>query len=172
MWAPIPDLHLQANYGYLHAKYDTYVDGGVNVAGNRAFVHAPQNTLNLTVEGKVADTRVGGLYATAEYNWVDAYYDYPYALTANYPGDSNSNPNTSSFAGPTQIKSVGLLNGRLSLRDMDVGSTKLTITLWGKNLTNEHHIVNNIDFGAGFGHLTPTYYGEPRTFGIEIHDKF
>jgi len=156
----------------LHAKYDSYIDGGVDVANNRAFVHAPQSTLNLMVDAKLADTSVGQLYATADYSWTDSYYDYPFALTANYPGDSSSNPATSSFAGDSQIKSVGFLNARLALRDIAVGNTKLTVSLWGKNLTDEHHIQNNIDFGAGFGHLTPTYYSEPRTYGIEIHDKF
>ncbi len=171
-WAPVDSLHVQANYGYLHAQYDSYVDAGVDVAGNRAFVHAPKGTFNLLVDAKLADTAIGQLHATADYSWTDSFYDYPSALTANYPNDPNSDPATASFAGATEIKSVGFLNGRLAIQDISVGSTKLTVSLWAKNLTNELHIQNNIDFGAGFGHLTPTYYSQPRTFGIQIHDKF
>ena len=41
------------------------------------------------------------------------------------------------------------------------------MALWGRNLTDEEHITNNIDFGPAFGSLTPAYYLEPRTYGLQ-----
>jgi len=42
------------------------------------------------------------------------------------------------------------------------------VALWSRNLTNEEHIINYIDFGPSFGSLTDAYYLEPRTYGVEV----
>lgn len=171
-WLPVDALRLQFNYGYLHSKYDRFIDAGVNVAANRAFVHAPKNTLNLVFEGRLATTAYGNWFLGADYSWTDKYYEYPFPITPNYPGDPSSSPAVASFAGDTQIKSAGFLNTRLSLREIPLGRASAEIALFAKNVTNEQHIVNNIDFGPGFGHLTPVYYSEPRTYGMELRARF
>ena len=40
--------------------------------------------------------------------------------------------------------------------------------MWGTNLTDRKHAANYIDFGPGFGSLTPVYYIDPRMAGIEF----
>src|SRR3546814_18169585 len=42
------------NYAYLHTKYDEFMDAGVAVADNRAFVHAPKHRPNLYLDMRLA----------------------------------------------------------------------------------------------------------------------
>jgi len=172
-WRPIDALLLQLNYGYLHSKYDEFIDNnGGNVAFNRAFVHAPKNTANAMIEARMVQTAAGNLFVNLDYSWTDKFYLYPYPINANVPGDPSSNPATASFAGDTQIKSIGLLNGRLSWRDFDVNGMHFEFALWGRNLTDKRQVANSIDFGPGFGHLTQAYYTEPRTYGVQARMRW
>lgn len=164
MWVPTDALRLQASYGYLDAEYDEFIDAGVNEANNRAVLHAPENSLNLLVDARLARTAWGDLRAVADYSWTDDYYTYPYQLARSGPRFNPLRP----VAGDTLIKSYGVLNARLALQDIPVGDSKAQVALWSRNLADEEHIINNIDFGPGFGSLTPAYYLEPRTYGIEV----
>lgn len=47
------------------------------------------------------------------------------------------------------------------------GGVQGEVTLWSRNLTDEDHIVNYIDFSQLFGNLTDAYYLEPRTYGLK-----
>jgi iron complex outermembrane receptor protein len=64
-----------------------------------------------------------------------------------------------------------LLNGRISLNDIDVGGCcraggSLRLSLWGKNLSDEEYRNWGIDFGSlGFA---GNVYGEPRTYGLDL----
>jgi iron complex outermembrane receptor protein len=162
-WRPIERLRLQGSYGYLDGKYDEFIDRGVNVANDRAFVHAPKNTFNIVMDGRLARTLCGDLSLLADYTWTDEYYDYPFQLASSGP---QYDP-TAAIAGDTKIKAVGVLNMRLALSEIPAGSATAEIALWGRNVTDEKHIMNNIDFGPSFGNLTPAYYLDPRTYGIE-----
>ena len=43
----------------------------------------------------------------------------------------------------------------------------MKLTLWVKNIGDEEYINNYIDFGPGFGGITPLgYLGEPVTYGL------
>ena len=62
-----------------------------------------------------------------------------------------------------------LLNGRLSLGEIALGGGEMEIAVWGKNLTNTTY--NLLDFHIP-GHVTATFYNEPRTYGLEARMKF
>jgi iron complex outermembrane receptor protein len=40
--------------------------------------------------------------------------------------------------------------------------------LWSRNAADKKYIANMVDFGPGFGHLTPAYYGDPRSYGLSF----
>lgn len=164
VWAPSDAFRLQASYGYLDGKYDKYIDAGVNEADNRAFIHAPENTLNLLAAARLARTVWGDLRGTLDYSWTDDYYTYPYQLASSGP---RYNPAVA-VAGDTRIKSYGVLNARLALTGIALGDGHAEVALWSRNLTDEEHIINNIDFGPAFGSMTPAFYLEPRTYGLEV----
>ncbi|MBK7249715.1 MAG: TonB-dependent receptor [Gammaproteobacteria bacterium] len=102
-WAPSDALRLQASYGYLDAKYDRFMDAGVNEADNRAMIHAPKNTINLLADARIVRTALGDLRGTLDYSWTDDYYTYPYQLASSGP---NYNP-LRAIAGDTRVKSYG-----------------------------------------------------------------
>ncbi len=62
-----------------------------------------------------------------------------------------------------------LLNARVSVLDIPVGG-KLTgrVSIWGKNLTDEHQL----DYVAPFGLYIPGQYIPPRTFGADLAVAF
>ena len=164
MWVPSDALRLQASYGYLDVEYDEFIDEGVNQANNRATIHAPEHSFNVLLDGRVARTAWGDVRAVLDYTWTDEFYTYPYQLASSGP---NYNP-ARAIAGDTLVKSYGILNARLALSEIILGNFQGEVALWSRNLTDEEHIVNYIDFGPAFGSLTPAYYLEPRTYGLEV----
>ena len=165
LWLPVDALRLQVGYGYLTAKYDEFIDNGVNVADDRAFVHAPKTTFNALVDGRIAQIPWGKLHLLADYTWTDKFYTYPYQLASSGP---QYNP-TEQVAGNTLIPSIGMLNLRLLLKDIPVyGGATAQVSLWSRNVTNVQKVANNIDFGPSFGNLTVGYFTEPRTYGVDM----
>ena len=158
---PIADLRLQLGYGYLDARFDELMELGVNVAANRAVVHAPRHTLNLLADAVIARTAYGKWRGVADYAFTGAHYLYPYQLVQTDPG--------SAVAANTSVKAAGLLNLRLALSDIPLGADASgEAALWVRNATDKKHIGNLIDFGPGFGNLTQAYYIDPRTFGVSF----
>ena len=163
-FVPIRGTRVSANYAYLEAYYNTFVDSGQNVPDDRAFVHAPRNTFNVVVDSKLWHTRWGVVQGNVDYAWTASYYTYPYQLSAD-PSVPGYDP-TKQVAGNTQVKSYGLLNMRLALAQIPLGDRASgELAIWGHNLTNQAVATNFIDFGPGFGNLTDAYFMDPLTFG-------
>jgi len=160
---PIKSLRLQANYAFLDADYDEFVDKGVDQADNRAFVHAPRNTWNLLADARLAQLSLGELRALADYAYTSSYYTYPYQLSGpGQPGFVAADP----VAGDTKVNAYGILNLRLALTKVKLGkSARGELALWVRNALDEDEPVNFIDFGPNFGNITPAYFMDPRTYG-------
>jgi len=164
-WLPIEALRLQLSYGYLDAKWIEYMEAPApgqpitNVANNRSFPHAPENTISFLAEATFARTSWGNLRGLADYGYTSSFYAYPYQLDTVDP--------TRPTAAHTRVEAYGLLNLKLSLADMPLGeSGRGEFSLWGRNVTDEQPPVNFIDFGPGFfAGYTLAYYQEPRTYG-------
>jgi iron complex outermembrane receptor protein len=161
---PFEGTQLRANYAYLKPKYTEFIDGGANVADNRAFVHAPKHSYNLVLDSRLFNRPWGELRAIVDYAWTDSFYTYPYQLAPdpNPPGQQKQ------VAGDTKVPATGLLNAKLSLAAIPIGNTtRGEISLWGRNLTDNAAVSNYIDFGPGlFASLTVVNFVEPRTFGV------
>lgn len=67
--------------------------------------------------------------------------------------------------------SAFVVNGRLALADIDMGSSggKLTLALWTRNLFNEQHLFYKSTSPTGG---TTGFFNDQRTFGGEINVKF
>jgi len=165
-YAPTPGLRLQASYGYLDASYDEYIEGGVNVANNRAVVHAPKHSFSVALDWVLAQTTWGPLRLQTDYTYKSSFYLYPYQLRAV---DANA-----AIAGDTRVPSMGILNGRLLLSNVKTGYGRMQLALWGRNLTDHDKPTNFIDFGPGamFGSMTQAYYVMPRTVGVSASLKW
>ena len=164
-WRVSDKVRWQAGAGLLDVEYDEFIDGGVNVANNRAVIHAPKVTFSTSVDAELLRDWWGSVRFIADYSYKGLHYLYPYQLSG--PGQAGHNPGAA-VAGDTRVRPVGLANARLVIGDIKAGEATGEISLYGTNLTNRKHAANYIDFGPGFGSLTPVYYIDPRMGGIEF----
>ncbi len=132
---------------------------GVNANAADVFKtgYAPRYTANVGAT-YVQDIGASKLTARVGYNYTSTFYMF-------------GNPITSPFSEQTKGDARGLLDAQLRL-DNVLGSAAegLSLTLWGKNLTNKDYVVRSVDFGA-LGYAT-TIYGDPRTYGLTLDMKF
>ncbi len=169
---PVRGTRISANYAYLDAHYNSFDDNCDpvthqcdQVKDNRAFVHAPRGTFNLVANSRFLRTGWGTLEGTADYAYTSGFFLYPYQLSTT-PGAPGYDA-TKQFANNTHVKGYGLLNLRLALTQIPI-SDKIwgELALWGRNVTDEAVATNLIDFGPGFGNMTPAYFNDPATYGI------
>jgi iron complex outermembrane receptor protein len=81
-----------------------------------------------------------------------------------------ANPLTAPFQDSTSAGSRSLFDAQLKLDRIALGGGEMSVTVWGKNLTDKDYVSRGIDFGQlGFG---STIYGEPRTYGVTAEIEF
>ena len=66
------------------------------------------------------------------------------------------------------VDAYGLLDGRLTLADVPLGSGRLAFALWGKNLADKEWVADSIGSFRGFAADRLAAYGEPRTYGLTV----
>jgi iron complex outermembrane receptor protein len=146
-YVPFPGLTLSADYGYDHFG----VSSGLRIT-------QPEHTLYLSAE-----------YQTQPF-WN--------GISASFRIDTNYQSRYTQYAAPAADKALDealftpdywLLNLRATLLDIPV-SNGLTgkVSMWGKNLTNEHQL----NYVAPFGLYIPGQYIPPLTFGADISVSF
>lgn len=155
---PFRGTTVRANLALLDPEYDEFIDGGVNVADNRAFVHAPDYTFNLLVDSEWLRRDWGALRTTVDYAYTDAFFTYPYQL-------DGANP-FAQVAANSEVQGHGLLNLRLAFTDLPLGAGRGELAFWVRNALDEDTASNFIDFGPFFGNLRVANFIEPRTFGL------
>ncbi|MBK9470480.1 MAG: TonB-dependent receptor [Gammaproteobacteria bacterium] len=144
---------VKLGWGYLDPEYDTYIDDtGANVADDRAFPYAPENTFSAGAQYTVSGVLGGNLVGRLDWNYTDDRVLYP-------------EPEQNKFS---KLDDYALLNGRLSLTELPLGNGSLEVAAWGKNLTDEEYRVSTIPFLI----WTVSYFGAPRTYGMEVSYKF
>lgn len=94
---------------------------------------------------------------------------------ATYQSDMNLSQNPdlpiySSFGrGIAEVPAYWLVNGRVALRDLNLGGIKTEFALWGKNLTNERSVA----FALNLSNLiAAANYIPPRTYGLDLTVEF
>jgi iron complex outermembrane recepter protein len=94
--------------------------------------------------------------------WQDSYLLTPFADEPIYqPGG---------FAAPIRsTPSYWLFNGRISLRDLEIGGARAEIGLWGRNLTDEKAPNAGLNLG---GILASANFIPARTYGVDVILEF
>jgi iron complex outermembrane receptor protein len=175
---PFEGTIVRGNYAYLHPKYEEFLDSepsGVpgqsmpcNCADRRAFVHSPKSSFNVVLDSTLLRTGIGNLRAIVDYVWTDDFYTYPYQTL---PAGDARHDSMKQDASSTLVKAYGLLNAKLALTTIPLGSRAFgEIAFWGRNLTDDATANNFIDFGPGapFLNLTVANFVEPRAFGGSV----
>ena len=148
--APVRNLRLSVNYGYLLARYDEILDAtGSNIADNYRFTNAPKHTIALDLTYDLPRLPIGQLSANV-----------------NYTAQSDKFTNSTISSGKYIIGDYGLLNARLTLGDIP-GVKGVRASLWGRNLTDKNYYIMQFNVGR-----PGALFGEPRTYGIDLNVEF
>ena len=120
---------------------------------------APDNQLTANIDWQLAKTELARVTLN---------------LTANYQSETAAQAlSTDSYAsGPVIFAQLPnnkrtIVNSRLSFSDMQVGSSKMRVSVWGRNLFDTDYREFSLGFGASLG-LNLAQYGEPRTYGVDF----
>jgi iron complex outermembrane receptor protein len=144
------NLQFNLAYGYLDTEYKDFPKDFDFFSKNEAGTpYSPENSLTLGMDWTIARTGYG--------NW-------------------------DLHVRASQIDDRSLVNARLALSEIELGGGMLQFALWGQNLTDEDYRINTIPFGgvdqrvdpnggSGVG-WTTSYFGEPRTYGVELTYSF
>jgi len=136
------ELAWHLGYAYLDATYDDYAfNAALDYSGNR-MVRSPKHTINSTLEyaHPVAN---GLLRIRGDVSWTDKYF---------FEADEGLTPGTDQ-------KAYALFNVSASY-----GFGPWTVSVWGKNLSDEVYRTTTLSFGA----FTMEYLSLPRTYGASI----
>lgn len=161
---PVDALTINASLAVLDSEYNRFIDGGVDVSGNRAFPHAPKTTASIGTDWKVAEGDWGKFNIYADLNYSSKYFTFPYALTAPTASDQ--------VAGSSQSPGRTIVNLRATLAEFPIGGIEADVSVFVRNLTKEDAPSNFIDFGPGFGGILLGYFPDPRTFGVTLGARF
>ncbi len=153
VWQLAESVVVSANYGYLDAEYDEFIENGVDVKDAKDVPYAPENTLSLTLDWALGNVGFGDLDLHVDWNYNDDYVPY-----------INPDQNATSM-----IESYDILNASLILSEVSIGShSSLQFSLWGKNITDEEYRQNTIPFGL----WTISYFGQTATYGFDARLNF
>jgi len=159
---PVEPLTLGANLGYTNRKYkqflilDPVTDQYVDVKDSARFMIGATTTISAYAQLDIADLEIGRLSIRGDYDYRTKIYYHPTTVGTPYNDQIAGAPRS-------------LVNGRISLTDIDLNGAKAELALWGKNIFDKKYRLFGIDFGSlGFAGNT---YGEPATYGVDFRIK-
>ncbi|HSB96100.1 MAG TPA: TonB-dependent receptor [Spongiibacteraceae bacterium] len=161
---PVEGLTLDLNYGLIDMRYDQYLFSSpatnfqpVDVSNAAHFPTASKQSISLGMQYDFLPFSWGSLSAR-----LDTVYN------SGYKHDTLD----TSFDKYTESGAFTLVNGRLSLSQIAVGSGNLEFSAWGKNLFDKEYRTYGIgSFGAPLG-FAGAVYNEPRSFGLDATYRY
>lgn len=167
---PVDGLTVALNLGVTDFKYDKVLqpapgdsfpfDGLIDVTDTFVVANRPKATGFVMAEYAFAPMASGAHVALR----VDGSYR---SSSENRNGDLGITPDGVDLNALTRTKSAFLLNARATLADVSFGgSSRLSVSAWGRNLTNEIRVYGNSIV------VTNGVFSEPRTYGLDITMEF
>ena len=172
VWRPIDNFEAQLIYTHYEAEYDQFAEGTcwdtftfhtgqldqgavdadqeICDKSGQTVPYSPEDRLFLGLQHNFELSSNLSLYARAEYSYASE------TLT-----DGDNDPFT-------EQESIGLLNLKLGL---DISNWNSTLSLWGRNVTDEAYIHGSFDGPAQLGRLN-SYPSEPATYGLTFRKNF
>ena len=84
----------------------------------------------------------------------------------------NANPDRPEYqtwaAGIREVPSYWVFNGRIALKDLDLGGVKTELAAWGRNLTDNR----SANYALNFGIMGAANYIPARTYGLDLTVQF
>ncbi|OCC24213.1 hypothetical protein MB02_07705 [Croceicoccus estronivorus] len=159
--APVRGLTLNTNIGYQKFIYESFVVGGVDVGRDGLDIATPRDAPKWNLS-------LGGQYDFAEFSNGAV----PFVrIDARYRSKSAANvvpigvPETDAVA---KLSAYWLVDGRIGIRDFDLGGVKANVSLFGKNLFNEREFL----FMNNLSTVVAGVFTRPRTYGIDFSVEY
>ncbi len=159
---PVEAITIGGNLGYTNRKYkqflilDPTTNAYVDVKDSARFMVGATTTVSAYAQWDIADLSIGRLSVRGDYDYRTKIYYHPTTVGTPYNDQIAGSPRS-------------LVNGRVSLTDIDLNGAKAELAFWGKNIFGKKYRLYGIDFGAlGFAGNT---YGEPATYGVDFRLK-
>lgn len=157
-------LSFDASLGLIDRKTKEFPSADIN--GNL------QNIASIVRPGNAPSTTANAAFTFSDYLGegdirLTARLGYTYTSSQTF----FPNPLTAPFQEETSAGSRNLLNGQLRFSEISLGNgPEFSVTLWGKNLTNQKNVSRGIDFGQlGYGSVI---FGPPATYGLDLEFSF
>ena len=147
-WLPTVNWLISGNLAWLDAKYDEYMDRGVNVAKQQKFTNAPEFSGALNVEYRTDLASGGNLSARVGYAYQSEVWP------------------TTDLSPLIKQDGYGLLNAGVIWKVNDAWS----FSLQGSNLADKEYRTTGYNIGA-YGVLTG-FYGPPRQYSLTARYDF
>ncbi|MEM6581499.1 MAG: TonB-dependent receptor [Pseudomonadota bacterium] len=142
---PLPNLTINAGLLYMH-KYE--VTAGTLEGQELPYTADYSGNLGATLMFPIAD---GGVYLRADYIYMD---------------DHKTNSTDEANLLPKDIDDRELLNARVGWRN-----NNWNVSVWGKNLTDDHYAVQTVDPQL-FNGMSAYFLAPPRTYGATLRYDF
>lgn len=156
-------LTINGNFGYVDRKYKSFIirdpatDQLIDIARSARFIYSAGTTANVGAEYRFGDLGIGTLSARLDYSYRSRTYFHSTTILNPFNNDLSDGK-------------VGLLDGRITLADLQWGGGKAQLSGWARNITNKDYLLGAVDFGSlGFGTVG---YAQPRTYGIDLRLSF
>ncbi len=147
-WMPNANWLISGNLAWLDAKYDEFIDRGVNIADSQYFTNAPEFSGAINAEWRTELANGGSLSTRVGYSY----------QTGTYP--------TTDLSRDIYQPSYGLLNAGVIWKP----NAAWTLSLQGSNLTDEEYRTTGYNIPA-YGVLTG-FYGPPRQYTLTARYDF
>jgi iron complex outermembrane receptor protein len=146
--APLNNISLFSSLGYVDATYDEFIIPSERNYNGHKLEFAPETEYNISLEYMIPVTNIGTFIIRGDFIHKDDYY-FDASNTEDY-----------------HIAGYDLIDGKTGYESND-GS--LGIYLWGKNLSDKLYMLTRAILPLGVKY---TWYGAPRTFGIQVTYRF
>lgn len=162
IWQVADRFSVRGSLGLLDPEYKEFIEFGMDVAGDRAFPHAPKTTFSAGIDAGLWQGDWGNVDLSADVNHSAKYFTFPYSLTPTAPQQAFN----------SEAPARTTVNARLAWSDIPLADNNVELAVWAKNLFDEEYLANFIDFGPGFGGLTNGYFAPPQTYGVTLGIEF
>lgn len=139
-------ISLGFNLAHLDYNMSGYIVDGVDVSGQSTLGFSPKKSGGAFVryERPVGELGLLGIKFDVAYKGDTAFtaIDYKDVMASSY----------------------SIVNGRISLSEINIGPSEMSVALWGKNLADKEYRV----FGVNFGEFQTGVFGAPRSFGVDF----
>jgi iron complex outermembrane receptor protein len=158
--APVEGLTLSANYAYVDAGFDKVTDPNFGDVTSQFFFRNPKQSWNAAIDYDFPQTPIGRPNLNVTYSYATKWL-------AGFTGAINTRADDYFGTSP----GYGLIDARLSLRDIPVANGNAQVAFWVKNLADKNY--KAFVYGRD-PQLTNFYgyWGAPRSVGLDVSYKY